>query len=102
MPDFILVPMAYCVGEETVGPFLVPSSRQDRAYEVRCAAGTWEWSCTCPAFEFSRAEPKTCKHIRQAEQGQCGWTEQSGEEIDPARGGCPRCGGEVRWYQTAT
>lgn len=33
------------------------------AYRVAEAVGADAPTCTCPAFEYSKSDPKTCKHI---------------------------------------
>ena len=35
-------------------------------YEVtENVLGTSDWSCTCPAYQYSKELPQTCKHIKQ-------------------------------------
>ncbi len=43
------------------------SSGPNVTYEVKENAGGIkdEWTCTCPAFQYSKATPQTCKHIIQ-------------------------------------
>lgn len=46
----------------------VPSSSGPNVtYEVTENAGGIkdEWTCTCPAFQYSKSMPQTCKHIKQ-------------------------------------
>ena len=103
MPDMTLVPMAYCTGPKTLGPFTVPGSN-GKTYTVRFGAGTWEGTCTCPAFVYSKSAEPTCKHIVRVQthpDDYCGWGEQWGEA--PVEDGtCPRCGGPTTTYLTAT
>jgi hypothetical protein len=45
---------------------IVPSSSgPNTTYEVTENAGgiAGEWTCTCPAYQYSKATPQTCKHI---------------------------------------
>lgn len=60
-------------------------------YSGRYAYG---WSCTCPAFKFSKA--RTCKHIEAAKSERCGWGHEAycGSFSEPnPDGSCPKCGG---------
>lgn len=42
------------------------SSGPNTTYEVtENVLGTSDWSCTCPAFMYSKTTPQTCKHIKQ-------------------------------------
>ena len=42
------------------------SSGPNLTYEVtENVGGTTDWSCTCPAFMYSKTTPQTCKHIKQ-------------------------------------
>jgi hypothetical protein len=44
------------------GVWAVTSSQPGRApYVVRCA-GT-HWTCDCPAYTYSKADPASCKHV---------------------------------------
>ena len=45
----------------------VPSSSGPNVtYEVtENVLGTSDWSCTCPAYQYSKEIPQTCKHIKQ-------------------------------------
>lgn len=54
------------------------------------------FSCTCPAFAFSKGEEKTCKHVREAAPFCCLWHEQHDSEDYQGDGKCPRCGGPVQ------
>jgi hypothetical protein len=104
MPDMTLVAMAYCIGKRTCGPFEVPSSNGKSTYTVTVTPGTWERHCTCKAFEFSKERFPTCKHIERVENAAgliCGWSEHWGGPINKD-GECPKCGGEVTYYLTAT
>jgi len=38
-------------------------------YVIHWADG--KWTCTCPAYAFSRSKPKTCKHIGRCATGRC-------------------------------
>ena len=42
------------------------SSGPNTTYEVtENVLGTSDWSCTCPAYQYSKEIPQTCKHIKQ-------------------------------------
>jgi len=44
----------------------VASSSGPTSYVVtENVLGTSDWSCTCPAFMYSKETPQTCKHIKQ-------------------------------------
>ena len=55
------------------------------------------WTCTCPAFKFSKG--KMCKHIKACQPLRCAWNEGAltGSFMDaPEDGVCPECGGPLR------
>jgi hypothetical protein len=45
----------------------VQSSSGPITYEVTQNVGgvDGDWSCTCPAYQYSKETPQTCKHIKQ-------------------------------------
>ena len=47
-------------------------------------------TCTCPAYTYSKS--KTCKHLKQAYEQECGW-HGAYDEPQETPGICPRCGG---------
>ena len=57
MTDMTLTEIIHSVASQS-GPNLL--------YEVtENVLGTSDWSCTCPAYQYSKELPQTCKHIKQ-------------------------------------
>ena len=48
---------------------VTPSTPGCAPYVVR-AAGT-HWTCTCPAWRYSRTDPSTCKHVEAVRAAVC-------------------------------
>ena len=57
MTDMTLTEIIHSVASQS-GPNLL--------YQVtENVLGTSDWSCTCPAYQYSKELPQTCKHIKQ-------------------------------------
>jgi bifunctional non-homologous end joining protein LigD len=54
--------------------YRVPSDTSDQIYLVKVHEGRY-W-CTCPAWQFSRSDPKACKHTRRIQKDP-----SAGEEV---------------------
>jgi len=64
--------------------FLIPSSKKgDLPYTVTLGGENGD-TCECKAFEFSTADPATCKHIAQAKLKQA--EEHAAEDADREMG----------------
>lgn len=70
LPDNNLVEQLACV----------PSKTSSNVYHVVRDLGTKEVRCACPAFTYSKAEPKFCKHIAGL-MGKGVFTEQEEDEF---------------------
>ena len=82
------------------GTHVVESSDEVRQYTVQiCMIGFDPHSCTCPAYSFSKEDPKTCKHIDKVlEEDICGWSSLYSNGIAIKISGtycCPRCDTEL-------
>lgn len=85
MGDLTLAAAWYCIQNEAFSTSVQGST----LYTVRWAfqfagpnAGTYDWECTCPAFQFRHKRGvKTCKHIDKVHASgmRCTWN----AELDP-------------------
>lgn len=92
MPDLTPVPMAACTASR--GEYDVQGSTG--TYVVTCDS-RWDWSCTCPAFKYSK-DGDWCKHINQIRAETCTWNQLLDGGSTDENGRCPECGGEVEYY----
>jgi|TARA_R110000772_G_scaffold9060_4_gene29922 hypothetical protein len=53
-------------------------------------------TCNCKGYEFR----KTCKHVIDAEEHHCGWSQQFGIPYN-GDGKCPECGAAVEGVRVA-
>ena len=98
-----IVNLFFCADYES--QFDVLSTRGDVSYVV-----TWSGThahCACPAYEYSKHEPKHCKHIDRTFKEGCFYNEQwydgGTQKLRPSRvttktvsgESCPKCGGPV-------
>lgn len=90
------------------GIYRIDSSSGEEHYFVTAGGTEGPWYCTCPAFMYSKALPKICKHIKVVANEACLWHEQwgggpneDGPWLEPyelrlrnsvADEGCSRCG----------
>jgi len=78
------------------GTHVVESSDKTKKYTVViCMTELDPHSCTCPAYSFSKTDPKTCKHIDNViETKVCGWASVFSSGIPVKKNGaycCPLC-----------
>ena len=99
--ELSVVPMAECVGPKTVGPFYVESSKGNATYVVTFPRHSGDGTCTCPAFQYCKTMPRTCKHLDWVDRHErCAWSEQVwGGQTEP--GVCPECAGETEHVMVA-
>ena len=90
MPDLTTVAMSMCKSIDG------PKSYDVRGYEQHGLFSEQSLPfCSCPAYKFSLDYPKSCKHLRQIAEDECGWHQQYCKEIQETDHVCPRCGGET-------
>jgi hypothetical protein len=70
MPDLDIITAAFC--SSYWGVYEVPSASGPGKHTVTLD-GEAEAHCTCPGYEFSKADPPTCRHIKQVNREACLW-----------------------------
>lgn len=91
--SLVIETFRWCVQNEAFS-YNVKGSK-DQTYNVNFESRDG-WSCTCPAYKFSKNG--SCKHIEMTKPLKCnhGWEAAAGSPVDDWVGDeylCPECGG---------
>ena len=96
MPDLTIEIMAMCSSLERQTIYHIGEYTQTLYHGTQM-----DDECTCPAYKFAKKDNKTCKHLKQAYEQECGWHQQYSEETQTEEGKCPRCGGSTVYVRVA-